>query len=201
MPSRARCASGSKQPPKVPTCASRLRCSLRASITRTRRRCELEEQPMIEILEGLPKNVVGIAVEGRMTKQDCQDVLMPAMKRSLKRHDRIRLYYELNSRFPGAAWDDLSVGIEHVPSCERVAIVTDVGWIRYTVKALRFLIPGEIRVFPTVQASEGRAWITAAARSPASAEAFAPARRRLPRSRRPRLRTEMRSSRRWSGTG
>ena len=156
---------------------------------------------MIEIIKGLPKNVVGIAVNGRITKKDCDDVLMPAMEKSLKRHDKIRLYYELNSRFPGAAWDDLNVGIEHIPPCERVAIVTDVGWIRYTVKALRFLIPGEIRVFPTVQASEGRAWITAAPRSPASAEAFAPARRRLPRARRPRLRTAIRSSRQRRGTG
>ena len=156
---------------------------------------------MLEIIQGFPKNVVGIAVEGRVTKQDCKDVLMPAIRKSLKRHDKIRLYYELNSRFPGAAWDDLSVGIEHVPPCERVAIVTDVGWIRYTVKALRFLIPGEIQVFPTVQASEGRAWITAAARSPDSAEAFAPARRRLPRARRPRLRTEMGWPGRRRGTG
>ena len=178
-----------------------LRCSLLVSISRTRRRCELEEQPMIEIIKGLPKNVVGIAVEGRVTEKDCQDVLMPAIRKSLKRHDKIRLYYELNSRFPGAAWDDLNVGIEHVPPCERVAIVTDVGWIRYTVKALRFLIPGEIQVFPTIQASEGRAWITAAARSPGSAEAFAPARRRLPRARRPRLRTEMGWPRRRRGTG
>ena len=156
---------------------------------------------MIEIIKGLPKNVVGIAVEGRVTEKDCQDVLMPAIRKSLKRHDKIRLYYEINSRFPGAAWDDLNVGIEHVPPCERVAIVTDVGWIRYTVKALRFLIPGEIQVFATAQASEGRAWITAALRSPASAEAFAPARRRLPRARRPRLRTVIGRPRRWRGTG
>ena len=156
---------------------------------------------MIEIIEGLPNNIVGIAVNGRVTKKDCYDVLMPAMEKSLKRHDKIRLYYELNSRFPGAAWDDLNVGIEYLPPCERVAIVTDVGWIRYTVKALRFLIPGEIEVFATVRASEGRAWITAAPRSPASVEAFAPARRRLPRTRRPRLRTAIRSSRQRRGTG
>ena len=156
---------------------------------------------MIEIIKGLPKNVVGIAVEGRMTKRDCDDVLMPAVRKSLKRHDKIRLYYELNSRFPGAAWDDLNVGIEHIPPCERVAIVTDVSWIRYTVKALRFLIPGEIQVFAADRASEGRAWITAVPRFPANAEAFASARRRLPRARRPRLRTAMRSPRRWSGTG
>ena len=156
---------------------------------------------MIEIIEGLPKKVVGIAVKGRVTKEDCRDVLMPAMKKSLKRHEKIRLYYELSCRFPGSAWDDLDLGIEHASRCERVAIVTDVAWVRLTVKALRFLIPGEIRVFPTVQASEGRTWITAAARSPASAEAFAPARRRLPRARRSRLRTEIGWSGRRRGTG
>ena len=156
---------------------------------------------MIEIIKDLPKNVVGIAVNGRVTKKDCDDVLMPAMRKSLKRHDKIRLYYELNSRFPGAAWDDLNVGIEHIPPCERVAIVTDVGWIRYTVKALRFLIPGEIRVFATIEASEGRAWITATPGPLASVEASAPARRRWPRSRRPRSRTAIRWSRRWRRTG
>jgi hypothetical protein len=116
---------------------------------------------MLELIEGLPGNVVGIAVSGRLTMQDCQDVLVPAMQKSLKRHDKIRLYYELNSRFPGAAWDELDLGLEHASRCERVAIVTDIGWVRLTVKALRFLIPSKIRVFATDQAEEGRAWIAA----------------------------------------
>ena len=119
---------------------------------------------MLELIEGLPGNVVGIAVSGRLTMQDCQDVLVPAMQKSLKRHDKIRLYYELNSRFPGAAWDDLELGLEDLSRCERVAIVTDIGWVRLTVKALRFLIPSEIRVFPTDQADEGRVWIRARSR-------------------------------------
>jgi hypothetical protein len=150
---------------------------------KTSRLGEREEKPMIEIIEGLPKKVVGIVVKGRVTKEDCRDVLMPAMKKSLKRHDKIRLYYELSCRFPGSAWDDLDLGIEHASRCERVAIVTDVAWIRLTVKALRFLIPGEIRVFPTDQAPEGRAWITARPGSRTSA-GTAPARTLLPPSRR-----------------
>jgi hypothetical protein len=126
---------------------------------------------MLELIEGLPGNVVGIAVSGRLTMQDCQDVLVPAMQKSLKRHDKIRLYYELNSRFPGAAWDELDFGLEHASRCERVAIVTDIGWVRLTVKALRFLIPSEIRVFPTDQADEGRAWIRARPRPQMEVEA------------------------------
>jgi hypothetical protein len=141
---------------------------------------------MIEIIKGLPRKVVGIAVTGRVTMQDCRDVLIPTMEKRLKRHDKIRLYYELNSRFPGAAWDDLDLGIEHASRCERVAIVTDIGWVRLTVKALRFLIPGEIRVFATIQAPEGRAWITARPGSRTSAEIPVPARARRAPSRRER---------------
>jgi SpoIIAA-like len=138
---------------------------------------------MLEIIEGLPKNVVGIAAKGRVTMQDCQDVLIPAIKKSRKRHEKIRLYYELNSRFPGAAWDDLDLGLEHAASCERVAIVTDIGWVRLTVKAVRFLIPSKIRVFAGVQAEEGLAWITARPGSRADSEASAPVRATLARPR------------------
>jgi hypothetical protein len=141
---------------------------------------------MLELIDGLPGNVVGIAVSGRLTMQDCQDVLIPAMQKSLKRHDKIRLYYELNSRFPGAAWDELELGLEDLSRCERVAIVTDIGWVRLTVKALRFLIPSEIRVFATDQADEGRAWIRARPRPQTEAEAgtAAPVRARRVRPRR-----------------
>src|SRR5215831_3547620 len=136
---------------------------------------------MLELIEGLPKNVVGIVATGRVTMRDCQQVLVPAIKSSRRRHDKIRLYYELNSRFPGSAWDDLDLGLEHAACCERVAIVTDIGWVRLTVKALRFLIPCKIRVFPTIRAEEGRAWITARPGSRADRELAEPAPPRLPR--------------------
>ena len=115
---------------------------------------------MIQIVEGLPDNVVGIVAKGRVTNEDCNKVLKPLMVSSLKRHDKVRLYYEIGCRFPGAAWEDLDIGIEHMPQWERVAIVTDVGWVRHTVSALRFLIPGEVRVFTSNEAYEGCAWIS-----------------------------------------
>src|SRR5271155_4749777 len=149
---------------------------------------------MIELLEGLPNNVVGIAVRGRVTTQECRDILTPAIEKSLRWRDKIRLYYELGSRFPGSGWDDLDIGFEHASRCERIAIVTDIAWVRLTVKAIRFLIPGQIRVFATIEAPEARAWITARPGSQADVDANAPAQahflplrnvRRLPRRRTP----------------
>src|SRR4029077_2166737 len=57
---------------------------------------------MIEIIKELPDNVVGIVATGRVTNEECDDVLRPAMEASLRRHGKIRLYYEIGSRFPGA---------------------------------------------------------------------------------------------------
>src|SRR3984893_10649431 len=116
---------------------------------------------MIQMVEGLPDNVVGIIAKGRVTNIDCDKILRPAMASTLKRHDKVRLYYQIGCRFPGAAWENLRVGIEHMPQWERVAIVTDVGWVRATVNALRFVIPGEVRVFTSNEAYKGCAWISA----------------------------------------
>jgi hypothetical protein len=145
---------------------------------------------MLELIEGLPRNVVGIVATGRVTMQDCNDVLMPALKKSRKRHDKIRL------RFPGAAWDDLDIGLEHASCCERVAIVTDIGWVRLTVKAVRFLIPSEIRVFASVQAEEGRAWSTGRPESRAKAHVSQSVAARLPPTRRVRRSSAAHTARR-----
>jgi hypothetical protein len=162
---------------------------------------------MIEVIKELPDNVVGIIAKGRVTNEECDNILRPAMERSLKRHGKIRLYYEVGSRFPGAGWDDLDVAIDHLPQWERIAVVTDTGWVRHTVNALRFLLASEVRVFTTLEAEEGRAWIAsppdADAASPiAAATARAQALRRLPhvsppRSRRPSSRPARRGDRQY----
>ena len=116
---------------------------------------------MLELIRELPDNVVGIVARGRVTNEECDNVLRPAMETTLRRHGKLRLYYEIGSRFPGAGWGDLDVAIDHLPQWERVAVVTDTAWVRQTVNALRLLIASEIRVFTVDNAQEGRAWIAA----------------------------------------
>src|SRR5713101_575659 len=162
---------------------------------------------MIEIIKELPDNVVGIVARGRVTREECNDVLRPAMEASLKRYGKIRLYYEIGSRFPGAGWDDLDIGIGSLQRLERVAVVTDTGWVRHTVNALRFLIASEVRVFTTREAPEGRAWIASPSRGDAREAvevATAPVRGLLrplpalpPQARRPSARPAPRGDRRY----
>lgn len=120
---------------------------------------------MIEIIEGFPENVVAILAKGQVTRKDYLEVVIPAIDKALKRNAKLRLYYDLGSQFAGidlgAEWEDLKLGVEHLSRWERVAVVTDVAWIRHAVGAFQFLMPGEVRVFSTGQASEARKWIVA----------------------------------------
>ena len=120
---------------------------------------------MIEILADFPDNVLAASAHGFVTKRDYQDILVPRVELTLKRHPKIRCYYELGREFSsmeaGAMWEDFKIGVEHLSRWERVAVVTDVDWIRHAVNVFRFLMPGKVRVFAVSEAAAAREWITA----------------------------------------
>jgi len=121
---------------------------------------------MIELLKGFADNVVAVCGKGRITKNDYDTVLVPAVDKALKAHEKVRLYYEIGRDFggfdPAAAWEDFKVGMEHLTRWQRVAVVTDVEWIKHTMQIFSFIMPGEMRVFPVAEAQQARAWIGAA---------------------------------------
>jgi hypothetical protein len=120
---------------------------------------------MIEELPGFPDGVVAFAGKGQVSKKDYDEVLIPKVEAAFRRHKNLRMYYELGSQFtgidPGAAWDDLLVGVEHWTHWQRAAIVTDAEWLRRIISTLRFLIPHQVRLFGTAQAAEAKRWVTA----------------------------------------
>ena len=60
-----------------------------------------------------------------------------------------------------AAWEDTKLGIEHLRGWELMAVVTDVEWISHALKAVGWMIPAKIRVFPTAERAAAQAWVTA----------------------------------------
>jgi SpoIIAA-like len=120
---------------------------------------------MIRLLTGFPDNVLAVACGGQVTRKDYEDVLIPAAALALERHPKVRVYYEITSEFAGidvgAVWEDFRIGMGHLSRWERIAVVTDVGWIGQAVNAFRFLMPGAVRVFPVSEVDEARRWITA----------------------------------------
>ena len=44
----------------------------------------------------------------------------------------------------GAVGEDIKVGIEHSMRWDRTAVVTEVKWLRHTIKFFSFLMPGKM---------------------------------------------------------
>ncbi len=121
---------------------------------------------MIEYLKGFPRNVLAFVCKGRVTKVDYDTVLVPAVQSALRTAGKVRLYYETDADFaglePGAMWEDFKVGMEHLTRWERVAVVTDVPWIRHTVQFFSFLLPGTTKLYSRSEAAQAREWIASA---------------------------------------
>jgi hypothetical protein len=119
---------------------------------------------MIEQLNGFADNVVAFRCLGRVTKADYKSVVVPAVTEALRARRKVRLYYETAPDFsldPGAAWEDFKVGMENITRWERVAVVTDIGWIKHALQLFGFLMPGVTKLFSGAEAAQARAWICA----------------------------------------
>jgi SpoIIAA-like len=121
---------------------------------------------MIDRIADLPSNVVGLEAIGHVSADDYRAVLEPAVDTALRQHDKLRLLYVLGEEFEGysagAAWEDTKLGISHWGAWERIAVVTDSGWIRDGVRAFAWMLPGEVKVFPVAERDAAQTWVAAA---------------------------------------
>jgi len=121
---------------------------------------------MIELLKDFPGNVVALSASGQVTREDYEKVVIPAVEKALGQHEKVRLYYEIGPDFsgidPGAMWADTKVGMGHLLRWERIAVVTDVQWIKLSITAFGFLMPAQVNVYSTEEAAAARKWISGA---------------------------------------
>lgn len=84
---------------------------------------------MLQVIPNLPEQVVGVTAAGQVTADDFAFVVVPAVQAALRKFDSIRFLYHLGPAFTGftagAMWDDMKVGLGHLRSWKRVAVVTD----------------------------------------------------------------------------
>ncbi|MDE2156973.1 MAG: STAS/SEC14 domain-containing protein [Xanthomonadaceae bacterium] len=122
---------------------------------------------MIEQIEGLPAGTLGFRASGQVTAADYERVLVPDVEAAFALNRKLRLLYLVDADFtgfdPGAMWDDAKLGMRHFSGWDRVALVTDVPWLRMTATAMGFVIPAEFRLFGLAELTAAKAWIGEAA--------------------------------------
>src|SRR5262245_39079076 len=104
---------------------------------------------MLEMIPALPDNVIGIVDQREEAESDYTDVLEPAVKSALEKHDKIRMLYVLGKDFTGfsggAMWEDGKVGMGHLTKWEKIALVTDKDWMRHSIDVFGYVIPGKVK--------------------------------------------------------
>lgn len=117
------------------------------------------------LLEGYPDNVIAIRALGEVTSRDYDEVLIPLVRDKAGKFGKVRLLMVLGPEFEGysagAIWDDARLGLTHWRSFERVALVTDIGWITRSIKLFAPLMPSEVAIFPGSALEAAKAWIGA----------------------------------------
>lgn len=119
----------------------------------------------IEILGGYPADVVAIEARGHVERADYEMVLIPEVSARIKAEGKVKLLYVIGERFAGfsagAAWDDAKLGFLHMGEFARVAVVSDIEWIRMGVKVMAPLMPCPVHVFHLGELEAAKAWISA----------------------------------------
>ena len=119
---------------------------------------------MVEKIANLPDNVLGFTAKGTVTENDYQSIIIPAVEELFSRQGKVRFLYHLGEEVNGfeaaAMWDDTKLGLKHLTGWERMAIVSDIEWLRAAIKIFGLVIPGQVRMFHNNELAEATQWIS-----------------------------------------
>lgn len=118
---------------------------------------------MFEVIDGFAPDVVAVRAVGTIRAADYAEVLAPALDRATADGAKARFLIELGPDFErydasGMA-ADAGLGLGHLAAFERIAVVTDVRWVREAIGLFGRFIPGDVRLFAVAETEDARTWI------------------------------------------
>ncbi len=124
-----------------------------------------DEPPHVELMDDLPDDTLGISVRGILGARDYTEVIVPAIEARLAKHDKIKVLYQIGPEFEaitaGAIWNDTRLGVTKLTRFSKIAVVTDINWMRGATRVFAPLIPADIHVFRNRELAAAKAWIAA----------------------------------------
>ena len=122
---------------------------------------------MIERLQHLPPGIDGLRASGTVTEQDYETVVAPLLEEAARASRRVRLLYQVGPDFQGftvaGAWADARLGLQHLDVLERVALVSDVRWMRALTQLISAALPCPVAAFSNAQWTEALGWLAPSA--------------------------------------
>src|SRR5262249_30433189 len=105
---------------------------------------------MIKPLDDMPPGVIGFETHGTIQAEDYRDVVLPTIVRAAEAGDVrfVIVVPDFQGMSGGALWEDLKLGVQHLRAWKRIALVTDIEWMRQMTALFGWMTPGETKTFP-----------------------------------------------------
>jgi hypothetical protein len=113
---------------------------------------------MITELTDMPEGVIGFETSGKLQADDYRDVLLPAGAGGVRIVIVIPSFDGLSAE---AMWEDLKMGVSKLRVWKRIALVTDVEWMRQMTSMFGWMTPGDVKHFPLAERDAAIAWAAA----------------------------------------
>jgi hypothetical protein len=120
---------------------------------------------MLQQMNDLPAHVVGFRASGKVTKEDYDTVLIPAVDKLAKETGKINYVFVLDTDISnlnlGALYDDVKVGLKHLLQWHKMAIVTDQPGVNKFTDMAGHMLPGEVRSYTISELEAAKQWAAA----------------------------------------
>ena len=111
-----------------------------------------------------PAGIQALEAVGTVTADDYQRVFVPVVDRARRTGSRIRLLYQFGPGFEritaGALWADARLGFGYLRLLDGCAVVSDIGWLRASTRAIGAWMPCPVRVYDNDERDDALAWLT-----------------------------------------
>jgi hypothetical protein len=118
---------------------------------------------MLQLINDLPANVVGIDAKGTVTKEELENILIPAIDdliaRTGKIHYLLVLHTDLKNWDWGAWVSDAKIGLKYFTRWAKIAVVTDNNAVSTFTAAFSGLVPGDAKAFRMSELEEAKKWV------------------------------------------
>ncbi|GBE44196.1 MAG TPA: STAS/SEC14 domain-containing protein [Rhizobiales bacterium] len=119
---------------------------------------------MFKILPESKGALLAIQASGELTVEDYEKILVPKLRALFAEHSKLRILIEFADDFscwasPGAAWDDMKIGLRHGGDFEKIALVGAPDWVEWGMKFYGLFVRGEIRAFPAGAREQALGWL------------------------------------------
>jgi hypothetical protein len=118
---------------------------------------------MLQRMKDMPAGTIGFEAIGEVEDDDWEETVEPVLRHEMADGRKIRLLYLMGAEARDVEGDavtaDSGFRARHATSFERVAVVSDEGWMRPAVRALSALLPGKAKAFRVHDLAAAKAWL------------------------------------------